>query len=296
MKKVLITGANGFVGYYVAEQLLGKGHKVITTGKGEKRLPFNQQNFAYTPMDFTNKQSVEKTFAEHQPQIVIHSGAMSKPDDCELNKDNAFLTNVTATIYLLEEAKKYGSFFIFVSTDFVFGGEKGMYSEEDERKPVNYYGETKLLAEDEVFKYEYDWSIVRTVLVYGKPLTGRENILSNTAKALKKGEALKIYTDQVRTPTYVEDLAKGIVAIVENNAKGIYHISGEDVRTPYQMAVETAKHLQLDASLISPATEKDFEQPARRPLKTGFDISKAKKHLGYQPISFEEGLRKTFGF
>lgn len=295
MKKILITGANGFVGYYVTEQLLSKGYSVVATGKGEKRLPFNDENFVYASMDFTNKQSVEKLFAEHGPQIVIHSGAVSKPDECELNKDNAFLTNVTGTIYLLEEAKKMGSFFIFISTDFVFSGEEGMYKEDDERRPVNYYGVTKLLAEDEVMKYEFDWSIVRTVLVYGKTVTGRENLLTNTAKALKKGEGLKIFNDQLRTPTYVEDVAKGIVAVVEKTAKGIYHISGEDGRTPFQMAVETAKHLNLDSSLITSVTEKEFEQPAKRPLKTGFDISKAKKDLGYQPISFEEGLRKTFG-
>ena len=294
MQNVLITGANGFVGYYAAEQLLKKGYNVIATGKGEKRLPFEHERFTYTSMDFTNKQSVENVFAKHKPQIIIHGGAMSKPDDCELNRDNAFLTNVTGTIYLLEESVKHKAVFVFISTDFVFSGEDGMYKEEDERAPVNYYGETKLLAEDEVMRYEYKWSIVRTVLVYGKPVTGRENILTNTANALKRGEQLKIFNDQVRTPTYVEDLAGGIAAIVERGANGIYHISGEDVRTPYQMATETAKYLDLDASLITSVTEKDFQQPARRPLKTGFDITKAKKDLGYQPIAFEEGLRKTF--
>jgi dTDP-4-dehydrorhamnose reductase len=294
MKTVIITGANGFVGYYLTEQLLNKGYKVIATGKGEKRLPFDHENFVYASMDFTNKQSVEKTFEEYQPHIVIHNGAMSKPDDCELNKDNAFLTNVTGTMYLLDEAAKYEAFFVFISTDFVFSGEEGMYKEDDERKPVNYYGETKLLAEDEVMKYRHDWSIVRTVLVYGKPVTGRENLLTNTVKALQKGESLKIFSDQVRTPTYVEDLARGIVAVVDKNAKGVYHLSGEDVRTPYQMTVETARHLGLDESLITAVTEKDFNQPAKRPQKTGFDISKAKRELGYQPVSFEEGLKKTF--
>jgi dTDP-4-dehydrorhamnose reductase len=176
----------------------------------------------------------------------------------------------------------------------VFSGEKGFYQEEDERLPVNYYGETKVLAEDEVRQYPFRWSIVRTVLVYGKTFSGRENIVTNTAIALQQGKALKIFDDQVRTPTYVEDLATGLVAIVQKGATGIYHISGEDVKTPYEVAVETARLLNLDSSLITPVKAHEFDQPARRPAKTGFDISRAKRELGYQPLSFKEGLKRTF--
>jgi dTDP-4-dehydrorhamnose reductase len=294
MHKVLITGANGFVGYYLAQQLLQKGYTVIATGKRECRLPFKQKSFTYQSMDFTNETDVQNAFEQHLPKIVVHCGAMSKPDECELNRQNAFLSNVTGTIHLLNAAANANSFFIFLSTDFVFDGEKGMYKESDERRPVNYYGETKLLAEDEVMKYRHDWSIVRTVLVYGKPFLNRQNILTSVAAALKKGEKLNIFNDQVRTPTYVEDLTSGIVAIIEKRATGIYHISGKDVLTPYEMAIAVAEHLGLDASLINKVKEKDFDQPARRPLKTGFNITKAKTNLHYQSISFKEGLKKTF--
>lgn len=294
MQKVLITGANGFVGYYLTQQLLQKGFCVVATGKGECRLPFQADNFIYQPLDFTNREEVESSFEKHQPQVVIHCGAMSKPDECELNKDAAFCVNVTGTIHLLDAAAKSNCFFIFLSTDFVFSGEKGMYKEGDERQPVNYYGETKMLAEDEVKKHLPAWAIVRTVLVYGKPILSRQNILTMVANALRKGEKLNIFNDQVRTPTYVEDLSKAIVAIVERKAAGIYHISGEDVLSPYQMAQAVAKHLQLDETLIHQVKESDFAQPARRPLITGFDISKAKNDLNFQPVSFSEGLKKTF--
>lgn len=299
MQKVLITGANGFVGYYLAKQLLKSNHFVIATGKGACRLPFASPHpiairFIYETLDFTNDEEVKNVFEKHQPNVVVHCGALSKPDECELNKEAAFLTNVTGTINLLNAATKFKSFFIFLSTDFVFSGEDGMYKEEDKRKPVNYYGQTKLLAEDEVQQYKWDWAIVRTVLVYGKPFLSRQNILTNTANALQKGEELKIFDDQVRTPTYVEDLANAIISIINKKAKGIYHVSGEDVMTPYGIAVAVAHHLHLDASLIEKVTEKDFDQPAKRPLKTGFDISKAKRELDYSPVSFEEGLRRTF--
>jgi dTDP-4-dehydrorhamnose reductase len=294
MQTILITGANGFVGYYLSQLLLQKGYRVIATGKGECRLPFKGENFIYQSFDFTSATEVQKIFEEYKPAIVVHCGALSKPDECELNKENAYLTNVTGTIYLLNAANTYKNFFIFLSTDFVFSGEKGMYKEDDERKAVNYYGITKMLAEDEVEKYKWDWAIVRTVLVYGKPFLNRQNILTNVAAALQRGEKLNIFNDQVRTPTYVEDLAVGILSILEKQKTGIYHISGKDVLTPYQMAMAVAEYLNLDATLINKVEEKDLDQPARRPLKTGFSISKAKNDLDYQPISFKEGLKKTF--
>ena len=98
----------------------------------------------------------------------------------------------------------------------------------------------------------------------------------------------------MRTPTYVGDLADGIIVVIEKKAKGVYHLSGEDILTPWQMAVKAAEYLGLDSSLINKVTAANFSQPAKRPPKTGFVIDKAKKELGYQPLSFEEGLKKTF--
>ena len=180
-----------------------------------------------------------------------------------------------------------------MSTDFVFDGEKGMYKEEDVVQPVNYYGETKVKAEELVQQYEHNWSIVRTVLVYGKPFNKRNNILTIVREKLENGEDYAVFNDQVRTPTYAGDLAKAMVAMIEKNVHGIYNICGKDVLTPYEMAVATAAFLQLDTTLIKKITEKDFVQHAKRPLKTGLVIDKAKKDLDYQPLSFKEGLKKT---
>lgn len=100
--------------------------------------------------------------------------------------------------------------------------------------------------------------------------------------------------DQIRTPTYVEDLAKGIMLIIEKRTTGIFHIAGKDILTPYEMAIATAGYCNLNKSLIKKVDASVFKQPAKRPLKTGFDISKARKELAFEPVSFEEGLRKMF--
>ena len=187
--KILITGANGFLGYYLVEQLLAKNFSVIATGKGECRLPFTHDlNFQWLTMDFTDPFSIHDVFENIKPDVVIHSGAISKPDECEMDQMKAYLVNVEGTVQLLINAEDLKSFFIFLSTDFVFDGERGMYSEEDVPGPVNYYGRTKMEAEEAVKEYEHDWAIVRTVLVYGKNHSGHNNLLKIVREKLEKGE------------------------------------------------------------------------------------------------------------
>jgi len=292
---ILITGANGFLGHYLTGLLLEKNYEVIATGRGESRLPFGgMPGFRYEEMDFTDAEAVHRIIEKYRPAFIVHAGARSKPDDCELNREQAFQSNVLGTRYLLEAAKGAGSFFLFVSTDFVFDGEKGMYSENDEPRPVNYYGMTKWMAEEDVRRYPHEWAIARTVLVYGKSLSGRDNILTRVKEKLEKGEAYRLVNDQLRTPTYAGDLAAGITAIIEKRATGIFHLSGTDILTPYEMGCRAADFLGRDSSLIKKVTAGEFTEPARRPMKTGFVIDKARNILGFCPVQFEEGLRRTF--
>jgi dTDP-4-dehydrorhamnose reductase len=294
MDVVLITGAGGFVGKALIDHLMDR-YPLVGTGRIPAIDVFDDlSGEVYYEMDITQPKEIEKIFELANPSIVIHAAAMSKPDECELNREKAFAVNTTAVAYLLEASAKFKSHFIFLSTDFVFDGKRGMYREDDIPGPVNYYGETKLQAEELVKQYPYGWSVIRTVLVYGSSEGTRDNILTSAAKVLKKGEQMQIVNDQVRTPTHVDDLCKAINAAIENRAQGIFHVSGKDVLTPYEMVIATARHLGLDEKLVTPVSQTSFTQQARRPLKTGFDISKARRELGYEPVSFEEGLKLTF--
>jgi dTDP-4-dehydrorhamnose reductase len=293
--KILVTGANGFLGYYLTKRLVEKEYEVIATGRGDCRLPFiGNKYFHYASMDLTDPFAVHDVFEKYVPGVVVHAGAMSNVDECEQNQWDAYVSNVEGTVTLLLNGEEQKSFFVFVSTDFIFSGKNETCHEDDLPSPVNFYGITKAEAEEAVKEYEYDWAIARTILVYGKPVTGKSNILTVVKEKLEKGEEYRVVNDQVRTPTYVEDLAAGIISIIERKATGIYHLSGEDVLTPYEMACKTADHLGLDKSLIKKITSADLSQPAKRPPRTIFVLDKAKKKLGFHPVSFEEGLKRTF--
>jgi dTDP-4-dehydrorhamnose reductase len=143
---------------------------------------------------------------------------------------------------------------------------------------------------------EVEWAIVRTVLVYGLPLSGtRSNIITWAQSNLSEGKPIKVVSDQWRTPTYVGDLARGIRSVITHAAAGVYHISGKDFLTPYDMALRTARLLKLDETLLNKVDAATFTQPGPRPAVTGFIIDKAVRDLGYEPVSFEEGIMLTLG-
>jgi dTDP-4-dehydrorhamnose reductase len=296
--RILITGANGLLGQHLVKLLLEKNHHVLACGKGLCRLDFiANDSFTYINADITNEHAVEELMKRCKPEIVIHAAAMTQVDDCEKNPELCADINVRGTASIILYAEKYCGFIIYVSTDFVFDGEKGNYKEEDDLKPVNWYGVTKMQAESLIETSDMPWAIVRTCLVYGNALNGtRNNIITWVKENLENKKNIKVVDDQIRTPTYVEDLAKGILLIAEKKAEGVFHISGKDVLTPYQMAIKTATFFYLDKSLIEKVNASIFTQPAKRPPRTGFIIDKAKKELGFEPISFEEGLEKMFGW
>ncbi|SEF78322.1 SDR family oxidoreductase [Algoriphagus boritolerans] len=288
--KILITGANGLLGQKLVKQLADEGKfEVIATGKGPCRLIGD--GFTYQSLDITNEAEVNEVISKIAPETIIHSAAMTNVDECELNQEACKKVNVNATEYLVQAAEKVQSHFIFVSTDFIFSGENGPYDEEAEAAPVNFYGETKLIGENLVKNSKTSWAIARTVLVYGIANDlSRSNIILWVKNSLEAGKEIQVVDDQVRTPTLAEDLAAGCILMAAQKAEGIFNISGSDVLTPYQMAMMTADFFELNKDLIKKTDSIRFTQPAKRPLKTGFSIEKARKQLGFEPKTFKEGI------
>ena len=294
--KVFVTGANGLLGQHLIRQLVNEGKFTIhASGKGPSRLAYGPGNgVTYHQLDITDFKRSQALVEKISPHIIIHAAALTQPNECEADKTNCWKTNVGATRTLLKAAQKAKSYFIYISTDFVFDGLEGPYDEHATPNPVTDSGESKLLAEEMVEMSGLHWAIVRTVLVYGgKVPGGRPNFIQWVKEKLTAGEKIKVVDDQLRTPTYVEDLAKGIILVLMKHAKGLYHISGREMCTPYQLAVLVANTLGIDSSLIEKVTAETFKEPARRPLKTGFIITKAVKELGYVPVKLEEGVKRV---
>lgn len=290
-KTILITGSNGLLGQKLVD-LLSKEENIrlIATAKGDNRLP-NQEGYVYQSLDITDSQQVNEVFAANKPQIVIHTAAMTNVDTCESDLEGCESLNVKAVEFLVNACEKHGSFLCHLSTDFIFDGADGPYDEEATPNPISIYGESKLKAEKIIQASSIRWAIARTVLVFGiVPDMSRTNIILWVKKSLEEGKQINVVTDQFRTPTLAEDLAMGCWLIAQKEAEGIFNISGEELLTPYEMAIQTAEYFHLPKELIKPADSSTFTQPAKRPPRTGFILDKAKRVLGYQPRSFNEGI------
>lgn len=293
MMRILITGSNGLLGQKLAELLLPNATvTLLATSRGENKLASVFPTLPFKSMDVTNPQQVEQVVGEFRPTHLIHTAAMTNVDQCENDRGGALLQNRDAVQYLVAACEKYNVHLIHLSTDFIFDGEEGPYNEEATGNPVNFYGETKLMAEEIVKAAKCKWAILRTVLVFGVAHDyGRTNIVLWVRDSLMAGKVIKVVDDQFRTPTLAEDLAMGCWLAAQHNAEGIYNISGNEMLTPYQMAMQVAEYFALDNSLIDKADASTFSQPAKRPPRTGFDISKAQQALGYQPHTFMQGIQ-----
>lgn len=287
--KILVTGSGGLLGSKLTT-LLSSEREVELTATARSPIPV-PHNVAFRALDISKAQNTEEVLEAVRPDVVINTAAMTQVDDCELNHELCWAQNVTAIQNLVASCDKFKSRLIHISTDFIFDGSRGPLSEDEKPAPVNYYGESKLAGEKIVTAMQQPWTILRTVLVYGfTPGLSRTNIVLWVKKSLEEGKTIKVVTDQFRTPTLAEDLATACWLAARKNATGIYHVSGAEMMTPYDIAIRTAKFFKLDSALITPTDSTQFKQPAKRPMRTGFVIEKAKTVLGYNPRSFEEGL------
>jgi dTDP-4-dehydrorhamnose reductase len=294
--KVLITGANGFLGQHLAFYLAGKGHNTIACNRGECRIA-QKNSIQYYCADITDELEVASMIITVQPEVVIHAAAMSKPDECTNNKEACLLVNVEATKFLLQSLRSVSyarPHFIYISTDFIFG-ENGPHSEDDIATPLNFYGETKLLAERLVMESGLIYAIIRPVFIYGPMLQGmRPSFLHWIKNNLEQNKPIKVVSDQQRTPTFVTDICKGIETIIKKKITGVFHLAGKDLLSPYQMAISVAIFLNLNTALIEDVTSETFAEPVKRAKRSGLKIDKARKLLGYEPVSFEKGIKLTF--
>lgn len=289
----MVTGANGFTGQHLSVFLADQGFSVYAVSRGPSRI-IQHSGIQYYPCELTNVSSVMQVVEIIEPDWIIHVAAMSKPDECDIKREDCLKNNVEATIHLGEAALKVNARFIYFSTDFIFG-ENGPHKENDIPQPLNFYGESKLQAEQWVQQNILHPIIVRPVFMYGpQHPNGRPSFIQWVQQQLQQGKPIKVVNDQYRTPTYIMDICMGIQTIIIENQLGVFHLAGPEIITPYQMAVQVAEVLSLDTSLITPVDSSTFPEPVIRAKRSGLQIHKAQTVLHYKPHSFSEGVRLSF--
>ncbi len=295
MTRILITGSNGLLGQKLVLALLKRiDVQIIATSLGVNRM-IKKEGYVYEPLDITIRSEVESIFKKYNPDIIINTAAMTNVDACETKREECWALNVTAVQNIVDviSSVKSNCHLIHLSTDFIFDGEKGTeYVETDIPNPQSYYALSKFESEKILEQSSVNWAIARTIIVYGiVDNMSRTNIVLWAKDALTKGQKINVVDDQFRSPTLAEDLADGCILIADKNAKGIYHLSGPKTLSILELVYAVAEFWKLDKSLITPSKSNTLNQAAKRPPRTGFDISKAKRELGYVPHSFANGLK-----
>lgn len=291
MKTILVTGSNGLLGQKLTDLILVENHfRLIATGRGPDRY-LGGGNYHYAELDVLDSVAVRKTINTFQPDAIIHTAAMTNADQCELHPDAAKMANVDSVGILVDLCAAFNIQLVFLSTDFVFDGKDGPYTELDAPGPLNLYGHNKLEAEEIIKNSRCKWAIIRTILVYGVLSDGSRTTLVSWAKdALEKGKVIHVVNDQWRMPTLAEDLALACLLAVEKDAHGVFHVSGHEHLSIWEIVCKIADFWKLDHSLIKEISATTLSQAAVRPVNTGFILDKAISELGYRPRSLEEGF------
>lgn len=227
----------------------------------------------FMKVDITNRRTVEKIFEKINPDIVVHTAAMTNVDMCDINPDLAKKVNVHGTENVARICAAMKIPMTYISTDFVFDGKKGMYREDDEVNPINVYGETKYLGELEVKKLCDDYIIARTSVLYGYYMK-RFNFVMWIIKELKMRKNIRIVIDQYGSPTLANNLAEAILKMNEKKMNGTYHVAGSERINRYDFAVKVADVFDLNESLITPIKTNELNQKAKRPKDSSLNVSK----------------------
>ena len=286
----LLTGSNGLLGQKLAELFSrSTNYKLLLTSKEEHSV-FDEEAIPYRTLDTTYKRDVQHVVEEFEPEVIVNAAAITNVDLCETERELAWKVNVASVENLIYAAKLTGSRIIHVSTDYVFDGKYGPYNELDRPNPLSYYGRTKLASENVMHAGGIPSIIVRTMVLYGAGLNVKANFALWLIQNLGEGKPVRVVDDQIGNPTLADDLAYAILKMVEMGRTGLYHVSGPDLISRYDVAINLAEIFSFNKKLITPVKTEQFKQPAPRPLKSGFITLKAEIDLCIKMSNTRQGL------
>lgn len=271
--RVFVTGWDGLLGTALVPRLRA-GHEVDGCGVADG--------------DIADRVHVRGRFRAFRPDLVIHLAAMTAVDGCEAEEDLAFRVNAEGSRVAAAEAEAVDAAILAVSTDYVFDGTKGApYTEDDEPRPLGVYGRSKYAGEEAIRTAAVRWAVVRSAWLYG---AGGRNFVDTLAGLLERGERIPVVADQTGSPTYVDDLAEGLTAMVPKRPRGLYHLVNAGQASWCDLARETARLLGRDPETIVPATTAEIGRPAPRPAYSVLDAGRARERFGVELRPWRDAL------
>jgi len=286
--KLLVTGASGLLGTRICQIATAQNYEVYSAHS--EHIP---QFGAPIKLDITDGAALKQLFDKTKPDVIVHSAALTDVDKCEKEKDLATKINVESTSNIAQLCHRHNCFLVYVSTDYVFNGEKGNYKENEQTAPINNYGLTKLKGEQEVKQSKAEYCIARTSVIYGSiPAAGKINFALWLIEKLGKREETKTVTDQWNSPTLNTNLAEMILEIVEKRITGTFHLAGATRLSRHEFAQNIAETFKFDKDLLRPTSSKDIQWLAKRPKDSSLNVDKAKQTLKNKPLQISEALSR----
>ncbi len=287
-KRILITGANGMLGKSLCRFFSNqKNVRLLACSRDDKPV---LNGIDYSHFDLSKRDSVKNVVLNFYPDYIINASAYTNVDLSETEREEAWKVNVKGVEYLSETARILDTRIIHISSDYIFDGRNGPYSENEKPNPLGYYARTKLAGENVLKISGVLYTILRTNVLYGSSSNCKVDFVRWLINSIREGKEVKIVSDQINNPTFVEDLVQGISKVIEYNKTGVYNIGGKEFLSRYEFSKIIADFFGLDKNLIKPVTTEELNQPARRPLKSGLIILKAETELGFKPHSIKESL------
>ena len=286
-KRILILGANGMLGQRTV-RFYSRKENIELLGSSVEEAPV-YDNADYVCCDITKRDRVKKIIFDFYPDYIINAAAFTNVDKSESERETAWKLNVKAVEYLAEACRVLDSRLIHISSDYIFDGKKGPYGEKDKPNPLGYYGRTKLASENALKISGSMNTIIRTNVLYGAA-DSRPDFVRWAVDSVRSGKQIRIVTDQINNPTFIDDLVQAINKVVEFNKLGVFNIGGREFLSRFEFTEIIADYFHLDKNLIKPIVTSDLNQPAPRPLKSGLLTLKAETELGYKPTSIIESL------
>lgn len=276
--------------------------KIFATGLsglvGSRVLEILKDNFEFeNSSEDVTKPEISEKIGNSKASVVLHIAAKANVDACEEDKDlgekgDAWKVNVLGTKNVAEACAKYGKKLIYISTDFVFDGEKqGIYNENDTPNPINWYAKTKYEGEKAIQSLSLDYIIARIAYPYRASFE-RMDFARKLKEVLENRETVNVISDHIMTPTFIDDIAYALETLIKSEQKGVFHVVGSQNLRPYDCAVIICDIFGLDKKKIAETTREEFfKNRAPRPFNLAISNDKIQR-IGIRMKTFEEGIRE----